>query len=85
LREAKIYDPENKNIQEKIDIFSLELKRRVRSLYQEAIIDENYGIVDNTETRIGAKEKWKKITEMDLDDGEYFRKAVIKLHRYGVM
>lgn len=85
LREAKIYDPENKNIQEKIDVFSLELKRRVRTLYQEAIIDENYGIVDNTETRVGAKDKWKKITEMDLDDGEYFRKAVMKLHRYGVM
>ena len=83
LREAKVYDPENKNIQQKIDLYSLELKKQVRLLYQEAIIDENYGIVDNTETRIGAKAKWKKITEIDLDDGEYFRKAVIKLNRYG--
>lgn len=85
LREAKIYDPENKSIQEKIDAFSLEIKRQVRTLYQESIIDENYGIIENTETKQGAKDKWKKITEIDLEDGEYFRKAVTKLHRYGVM
>lgn len=85
LREAKIYDPENKSIQEKIEIFSLELKRRVRTIYQEAIIDENYGVIENTETKLGAMEKWKKITEMDLEDGEYFRKAVTKLRRYGAM
>lgn len=85
LREAKIYDPESKIIQEKIDTFSFELKRLVRTLYQEAVIDENYGIIENTETKEGAKEKWKKITEMDLKDGEYFRKAIIKLHRYGIM
>lgn len=85
LREAKIYDPENKSIQEKIEMFSLELKKQVRTIYQEAIIDENYGLIENTETKQGAKEKWKKITEIDLEDGEYFRKAVTKLRRYGVM
>jgi hypothetical protein len=53
-------------------------------MYQESIIDENYGLVDATETKIGAKDKWKKITEIDLQDGEYFKKAVIKLRRYGV-
>jgi hypothetical protein len=36
------------------------------------------------ETRPGAKDKWKKIIELDLDDGEYYRKAFIKLRRYGV-
>src|SRR3989338_921497 len=78
LREAKIYDPGNKNIQEKIENFSMELKKRVRTIYQESIIDENYGVIENTETSPGAMEKWKKITEMDLEDGEYFRKAVTK-------
>ena len=82
--EAKIYDPENKNILKNIEAFTFELKRQVRSIYQDSIIDENYGLIENTETKEGAKEKWKKITEMDLEDGEYFRKAVIKLHRYGV-
>lgn len=85
LREARIYDPENKNIQEKIDFFSMELKKRVKTIYQESVIDENYGVIENTETRSGAMEKWKKITEMDLEDGEYFRKAVTKLRRYGAM
>ena len=85
LREAKIYDPENTGIQEKIDGFSLELKRQVRAIYQDSVIDENYGLIENTETKQGAKEKWKKITELDLEDGEYYRKAVTKLRRYGVM
>lgn len=84
LREAKVYDPENKNILKNIEAFSFELKRQVRSIYQDSVIDENYGLIENTETKEGAKEKWKKITEMDLEDGEYFRKAIIKLHRYGV-
>ncbi len=84
LREARIYDPANKNIQKKIDLFSSELRRQVRALYQDSIIDENYGLIENSETKEGAKEKWKKITELDLEDGEYFRKAIIKLHRYGV-
>jgi len=84
LREAQIYDPDNKMIIKKIEMFSQELKRQVRAIYQDSIIDENYGLIENTETKEGAKEKWKKITEMDLEDGEYFRKAVIKLHRYGV-
>ena len=85
LREAKVYDPNNKSIQEKIDSYALELKRQVRTIYQESIIDENYGLIENTETKQGAKDKWKKITEIDLEDGEYFRKAVTKLRRYGVM
>jgi tetratricopeptide (TPR) repeat protein len=85
LREALIYDPNNKSIHEKIELYTYELKRQVRVIYQESIIDENYGIIDNTETKQGAKEKWKKITEIDLLDGEYYRKAVIKLRRYGVM
>jgi pSer/pThr/pTyr-binding forkhead associated (FHA) protein len=85
LREALIYDPNNKTIHEKIELYTYELKRQVRVIYQESIIDENYGIIDNTETKQGAKEKWKKITEIDLLDGEYYRKAVIKLRRYGVM
>ena len=54
-------------------------------LYQESVIDESYGIVDNSETRQGAKDKWKKIVELDLDDGDYFKKAVLKLRKYGVM
>lgn len=85
LREAQIYDPNNKDIKEKIEAYSYELTRQVRALYQESIIEENYGIIENTETKQGAKDKWKKITELDLEDGEYYKKAIVKLRRYGVM
>lgn len=84
LRAAQVYDPKNRSIQERIELYVVELNRQVRTIYQESVIDENYGLVDSTETKQGAKEKWKKITEMDLEDGEYYRKAVIKLRRYGV-
>jgi len=85
LREAQVYDPNNQDIKEKIETYSYELTRQVRAIYQESIIEENYGIIENTETKQGAKEKWKKITEIDLEDGEYYKKAVVKLRRYGVM
>jgi hypothetical protein len=85
LREAVIYDPDNSDIKEKIDAYTYELTRQVRVIYQESIIDENYGMIENTETKVGAKEKWKKITETDLEDGEYYKKAVFKLRRYGVL
>lgn len=85
LRDSVVYDPENQDIKDRIDAYTYELTKQVRSLYQESIIDENYGLIDNTETKQGAKEKWKKITDMDLEDGEYYRKAIMKLRRYGVM
>ncbi len=84
LRESLIYDPENAKIKDKIEAYTEELRRQARVLYQESIIDESYGVVDSTDTKQGAKDKWKKITEIDIDDGEYYRKAVIKLRRYGV-
>jgi hypothetical protein len=84
LRESVIYDPENSEIRDRIDAYTLELRRQMQAIYQESIIDENYGMIENTESRPGAKEKWKKITEMDIHDGEYYKKAIIKLRRYGV-
>jgi pSer/pThr/pTyr-binding forkhead associated (FHA) protein len=85
LREAQVYDPSNKDIKDKIESYGYELTRRMREIYQESIIEENYGIIESTETKQGAKDKWKKITELDLEDGVYYKKAIIKLRRYGVM
>ena len=53
-------------------------------MYQESIIDENFGYVDGSDNRPGDKDKWKKFIEIDLEDGDYYRKAFIKLRRYGV-
>ena len=85
LREALVYDPENQKIKDKIEIYTQELRHRMQTFYQEAIIDESYGMVDSTESKQGAKDKWKKIIDLDLDDGEYYKKAVIKLRRYGAL
>ncbi len=85
LRESLVYDPSNPKVKEKIETYSSELRRQMMTLYQESVIDESYGIVDNSETREGAKEKWKKIVELDLKDGDYFKKAILKLRKYGVL
>ncbi len=85
LRESLVYDPTNQKVKDKIETFTSELRRQMMTLYQESVIDESYGIVDNSETRQGAKDKWKKIVELDLKDGDYFKKAIIKLRKYGVM
>lgn len=85
LRSSLVYDPENKKLKDKILLHTEELRKKVMTIYQESIIDENFGNIEGDETRPGAKEKWKKIVEMDLDDGEYYKKAYIKLKRYGAL
>lgn len=85
LRAALQFDPDNQTIKDKIERYSNDLRNQVKVMYQESIIDENFGYVDGSETRPGAKDKWKKILDIDLEDGDYYRKAFIKLKRYGVL
>ncbi|MFZ3228799.1 MAG: FHA domain-containing protein [Pseudobdellovibrio sp.] len=85
LRESLVYDPENQKVKDKIEVYTRELRRQMMVIYQESIIDESYGIVDSTEARQGAKDKWKHILELDLEDGEYYKKAIIKLRKYGII
>jgi pSer/pThr/pTyr-binding forkhead associated (FHA) protein/tetratricopeptide (TPR) repeat protein len=84
LREALKYDPENIVIKEKIAKYQNDLRMQSMVLFQESIVDESFGYIDGNETRPGAKEKWKKIMEIDIEDGEYYRKAFVKLKKYGV-
>lgn len=85
LNDAIAYDPSNELIKEKSEQMRLDLKRQMMSLYQESVIDESYGVIDSNNSRQGAKDKWKKIVETDLEDGEYYKKSVIKLRKYGVL
>ncbi|MFN3696822.1 MAG: FHA domain-containing protein [Pseudobdellovibrio sp.] len=85
LRAALDFDPDNQTLKDKIEKYSNDLRNQVKIMYQESIIDENFGFVDGTENRPGAKDKWKKILELDLEEGDYYRKAFIKLKRYGVI
>lgn len=85
LRRALKLDPENEAIRGKIDQFVLELRKQMMLLFQEGIIEESYGNVDGSEGKPGAKDKWKKILEFDIPDGEYYQKARIKLKKYGAI
>lgn len=85
LRKARQVDPTNPTLQEKIDQFMLELRKNMLTLYQEGVLEESFGNIDGSENKGGAKEKWMKILELDVPDGEYYKKAYIKLKKYGAL
>ncbi len=85
LRKSLEIDPENEPTKEKIDRYVLELRKQMMVLYQEGVLEESYGNVEGGENRPGAKDKWKKIMDLDIPDGEYYSKAKIKLKKYGAL
>jgi hypothetical protein len=85
LRQAKLIDPENPEVPARIEKIVTELRKQMMALYQEGILEESFGNVEGGESKAGAKEKWKKILEQDIPDGEYYKKAYIKLKKYGAM
>lgn len=85
LKKARSIDPHNTDIQDKIERYTVELRKNMMVIYQEGILEESFGNVDGGETKAGAKDKWKKILEMDIPEGEYYKKAYIKLKKYGAL
>jgi FOG: FHA domain len=85
LRKARAIDPQNPELAEKIQRHTMELRKQMMVLYQEGILEESFGNVEGGESRAGAKEKWKKILQLDIADGEYYKKAYIKLKKYGAL
>lgn len=85
LRKARALDPDNTEITDKIDSYTTELRKNMMVIYQEGILEESFGNVEGGESKSGAKEKWKKILEMDIPDGEYYKKAFIKMKKYGAL
>lgn len=85
LRKAVEVDPTNEETKDKINRYTLELKKQMMVLYQEGVLEESYGNVEGNNNSPGAKEKWKKILEADIPDGEYYGKAKIKLKKYGAL
>lgn len=83
LRKARQIDPENDELPEKIERYTLELKKQMMVHYQEGILEESFGNVEGSDSKQGAKDKWKKIIELDIPDGEYYKKAYLKLKKYG--
>nr|BFD58306.1 hypothetical protein CKG001_04130 [Bdellovibrio sp. CKG001] len=85
LRKARTLDPTNDELPERIERYVVELRKQMMTLYQEGILEESFGNVDGGEAKAGAKDKWRKILEMDIPDGEYYKKAYIKLKKYGAL
>lgn len=74
---ARKFDPYNQRAGELLAKFRREINIKMRELYEEAVINEGLGGVEE------ARAKWKKILETDHPDGEYYRKARSKLKNYG--
>ena len=70
-------DPKNKSAMEKEKQIKKELESKMQVLFQESILEEALGKVDL------AIDGWKKIISQDHDEGKYYKKAKIKLEKYG--
>jgi pSer/pThr/pTyr-binding forkhead associated (FHA) protein/tetratricopeptide (TPR) repeat protein len=78
LKKAQDLNPENESLKGRMAAMFGELKKQMQTLYQEGVLEESVGEVET------AKGKWKKIIELSLPDEEYYKKAKIKLKKYGV-
>ncbi len=76
LLKALQQEPENEELRVKQQQILNELKRKMQSVFQEAILEENIGEVDS------ARAKWKKILESSVPDEDYYKKAKQKLKKY---
>lgn len=77
LDQALDIDGENEKAKEMREKIISELRREMKPIYEDSVIEENMGNVDQ------AKEKWKKILETDFSGGDYYQKAKLKLKKYG--
>lgn len=77
LESSYKFAPNDPLIESEVERLKNELRKKMQVFYQEAVVEENIG---NVET---AKERWRKILELDVKDGEYFQKSKMKLKKYG--
>lgn len=85
LRKAREIDPHNPYLLPRILSLKDKLQEQMMTIYQEGILEESFGNVEGNgdENKLGAKQKWKQIIKLDVPDGEYYKKAYIKLKKYG--
>lgn len=70
-------DPNNKEVLSTRDQVLSDLRREMRSIYEDSALEESLGEIE------GAKEKWKKILQNDIESDEYYQRAKRKLQKYG--
>jgi pSer/pThr/pTyr-binding forkhead associated (FHA) protein len=76
--EALDEDPNNQEVDAYKKMVTSELRKEMKTIYQDAILEESLGNID------AAKEKWKKIMELDLESDEFYQKSKSKLKKYGI-
>lgn len=69
-------DPRNAAAKDTRSRMESNLRKVMKVIYQDSVLEESLGNVDS------AKEKWRRIVEQDLENGEYARKAKSKLRKY---
>ncbi|MCB0406625.1 MAG: FHA domain-containing protein [Bdellovibrionales bacterium] len=70
-------DPKNLDAKKAKDEALSDLRKEMKSVYQDSILEESLGNVD------AAKEKWRLIRKNDLEFEDYYKKATRKLQKYG--
>lgn len=83
LKAALKVNPIDITLEQKISHYKRELAKEIKPIWEEATIEETYSQVECTENKSCALEKWKRIIQMDVSDGEYYLKAFTKLKKYG--
>lgn len=71
-------EPDNSEVKKYRDSMLAELRREMKSIYEDSVLEESLGQVDS------AKEKWKKIMKEDLEFDDYYTKSKSKLQKYGL-
>ncbi len=71
-------DPKNTGAQSLIKQSLSELRREMKAIYEDSVIEESLGNID------AAKEKWHRLLTEDLSSDDYYIKAKLKLQKYGV-
>jgi len=75
-KKAKEFDPKSEKAAEFIGRVRRELNSQLRTIYEDAILYEGVGKVQEAQT------KWKQIMDRDTTDGEYYQKSRLKLKNY---
>ncbi|MGE4133706.1 MAG: hypothetical protein AB7F86_18865, partial [Bdellovibrionales bacterium] len=70
-------DPGNEEAKTNREKMVNELRREMKTIYEDSVLEESLGNVDS------AKEKWRKIMNEDLEFEDYYKKAKSKLQKYG--
>ena len=83
FRKAQKVNPLDTTLEARVEKLRRDLGKEIKPIWDESVIEEQYNQVECMENKSCAIEKWKKILDMDIKDGEYYSKALTKLKKYG--